>query len=250
MKRTKTRLDHLEIETGKTSLSPRAQKALVELLGRRDALFWPWRCTVDPKHLDPMPAILAKQRAYLDRSEGTLLKADGKGDWKLAQSVRAELVVSGLVDAVLSSGQVTSLVLTSVGEATARLFVGPRLRTCADVGILWERLLRLVDERSPVGESRLFGDSLHGDPTAWDDWTEAVLPLLTCGAVRATSNTVGAIFFSVTSQELPATPSVQIDPVGDAEGWYLQAFGHERIHLNTLEAGHELFIPLPAGVSQ
>lgn len=248
MKRTKTRLNELETENGETVLSHRARKSLVELLGRRDALFWPWRCSVDPRHLEPMPSILARQRSYIERSEGTLLKADGKGDWKLAQAVRVELVVGGYVDPILSSGQVTSLILTTDGEAMARSLVGPRLRTCDDVAILWERLQRLASERSPVSESRLFGEVLHGDPSAWDNWIESMLPLLTCGSVRAAPTTTGSICFSIVSQELPLCPSVSIDPLPDAEGWYLNAFEHERRYLNSLEGGCDLFIPLPTGV--
>jgi hypothetical protein len=249
MRRLRTRLNHLETDSGNSALSARAQKSLVDLLGRRDALFWPWRCTVDPKHLDPMPGIFLRQRAYLERSEGTLLKADGKGDWKLAQAVRAELLACKMVDAILSSGQVTSLLITSTGEATARSLVGS-LYACDDVAILWERLQRLSSERSPVSESRLFGQSLHGDPSTWDYWIESLLPLLTCGAVRATSTTTGSMCFSITGQALPPTPSAEVNSIPDAELWYLQAFDRERRYLDSLEGGCDLFIPLPAGTGE
>jgi hypothetical protein len=251
-RRIRNRLFDLEIQAHSMSdsLSPRARRMLVELVGKRDALFWPWRCTTAPKHLEPMPAIYERQRSYLERSTGTMVKADGRGSWKVAAATRLELIGSRMVDAISSGGQVSSMVLTGLGEAIARALVGPRLRAFKDIEILWARLQRLAAERSPVSESRLFGQDLFGDPADWEHWFESVLPMLTSGVARATSDTQGRIYFGPTGSPPPEPIDVEIDSIPDADGWYLQAFEQERIFLDSLESGSEIFIPLPSGIGE
>jgi hypothetical protein len=248
MRRIKNRIFDLEIQANTMSdaLSPRARRMLVELLGKRDAMFWPWRCSTQQRHLEPMPAIYERQRYYLDRSTGSPIKADGRGSWKVAAATRLELIGSKMVEAISSSGQVTSLLITPLGEAIARALVGPRLRSLKDVSILWARLQRLAAERSPVSESRLFGQALFGDPADWEHWFEAVLPMLTSGVARATSDTQGRIYLGLTATPPPEHVDVEVECNPDADAWYLQAFEQERIFLDSLESGSEIFIPLPA----
>ena len=252
MRRTRNRIFDLEIQSIGLSdaLSPKARRMLVELLGKRDALFWPWRCSTSPKHLEPMPSILERQRAYLERSAGTVIKADGRGSWKVASATRMELVSTRMVDAITSGGQVASLLLTGLGEAIARALVGARLRTFRDIEILWARLQQLAAERSPVSESRLFSESLHGDPADWEHWLESVLPMLTGGVASATSDTQGRIYFALTGSATPEYVHVDIESNADADAYYLQSFEQERITLDSLESGSAVFIPLPAGIGQ
>ena len=252
MRRMKNRIFDLGIQAHGMSdaLSPRARRMLVELLGKRDAMFWPWRCSTEQRHLEPMPAIHERQRGYLERSIGSPVKADGRGSWKVAAATRLELIGSRMVDAISSGGQVSSMVLTGLGEAIARSLVGPRLRAFKDVEILWARLQRLAAERSPISESRLFGQDLFGDPADWDHWFESVLPMLSSGVARATSDTQGRIYFALTGSPPPERIDVEIDSIPDADGWYLQAFEQERIFLDSLESGSEIFIPLPSGIGQ
>jgi hypothetical protein len=251
-RRIKNRLFDLEIQTNSMdqALSAAAVKMLVEILGKRDALFHPWRVSIaTPRHLESMPAILARQRAYRDRTEGITVKADGRRNWKLAHATRLELVSSRMVDAISSGGQITSMVLSPMGQAYARAVVGC-LQSFDDTRLLLERLDRLEKDRRPVSESRLFGQELFGDPSDWEPWTEAMLPLIVEGAVDAMSDTEGRIYYSSTGRSVPAEiHSFEIEPLDDAVEWYGQAFAQERMLLDALESDSgEVFIPLPRGI--
>ncbi len=251
-RRIKNRLFDLEIQANSMdqALSAAAVKMLVEILGKRDALFHPWRVSIaTPRHLESMPAILARQRAYRDRAEGIMVKADGRRNWKLAHATRLELVSSRMVDAISSGGQITSMVLSPMGQAYARAVVGC-LQSFDDARLLLERLERLEKERRPVSESRLFGQELSGDPSDWEPWTEAMLPLIVDGAVDAMSDTEGRIYYSSTGRSVPAEiHRFEIEPHDDAVEWYGQAFAQERMLLDALESDSgEVFIPLPRGI--
>jgi hypothetical protein len=251
-RRIRNRLFDLEIQTNSMdqALSAAAVKMLVEILAKRDALFHPWRVSIaTPRHLESMPAILARQRAYRDRTEGIMVKADGRRNWKLAHATRLELVSSRMVDPISSGGQITSMVLSPMGQAYARAVVGC-LQSFDDASLLLERLERLEKERRPVSESRLFGQELSGDPSDWEPWTEAMLPLIVDGAVDATSDTEGRIYYSSTGRSVPAEiQRFDIEPFDDAVEWYGQAFAQERMLLDSLESDSgEVFIPLPRGI--
>jgi hypothetical protein len=251
MRRIKNRLFDLEIQTSlmDQALSAAAVKMLVEILGKRDALFHPWRVSIaTPRHLESMPAILARQRAYRDRTEGITIKADGRRNWKLAHATRLELVSSRMVDAISSGGQITSMILSPVGQAYARAVVGC-LQSFDEARLLLERLQRLEKERYPVSESRLFGQQLSGDPADWESWTEAMLPLIVDGAVDAMSDTQGRLFYFSTGQSSHTEiRNIDIEPLDDAITWYAAAFSQERLQLDSLESDSgEVFIPLPAG---
>lgn len=251
-RRIRNRLFDLEIQSNSMdqALSAAAVKMLVEILGKRDALFHPWRVSIaTPRHLESMPAILARQRAYRDRTEGITVKADGRRTWKLAHATRLELVSSRMVDPISSGGQITSMVLSPMGQAYARAVVGC-LQSFEDARLLLERLERLEKERRPVSESRLFGQELSGDPSDWEPWTEAMLPLIVDGAVDAMSDTEGRIYYSSTGRSVPAEiHRFDIEPLDDAVEWYGQAFAQERMLLDALESDSgEVFIPLPRGI--
>jgi hypothetical protein len=251
-RRIRNRLFDLEIQSNSMdqALSAAAVKMLVEILGKRDALFHPWRVSIaTPRHLESMPAILARQRAYRDRAEGIMVKADGRRNWKLAHATRLELVSSRMVAPISSGGQITSMTITPMGQAYARAVVGC-LQSVDDARLLLERLERLEKERRPVSESRLFGQELSGDPSDWEPWTEAMLPLIVDGAVDSMSDTEGRIYYSSTGRSVPAEiQRFDIEPLDDAVEWYGQAFAQERMLLDALESDSgEVFIPLPRGI--
>jgi len=248
-KKLSTRLAALEAASN-TGGTTRAEAALlVTVLARRDALFWPWRFQIHSK--TPFTEIRRRQREYFSGTSGVTVKADGKDAWKDAHALRQSLIAAGLITATHSGGQVQSVFLTAMGESIARGIVGSRLRTFHQVRAL-VALLRIRSEETPVRavrESMLFGIDCVGDPTDWDDWTEMILPLLTCGIVAASSDTQGRACYTPVD-DVPEPPeivvSVAADP--DADELYLSTFSNERAVLETLEARdpHAVFVPLPA----
>ena len=246
----KKRLADIEATTATNSLEPSAAKLLVNVLARRDALFWPWRFQIH--HKISHPEIRRRQREYLAGAAGVAVRADGKADWKNAHDIRQRLIASGLITAVHSSGQVTGVFLTAQGEATARAMVGDRLHSFHESGVIVLARLRDLSAATPVRavrESVLWGRELLGCPNSWDDFTEMILPLLTSGIVKADSDTQGrACYTPVAGIEEP--PEITVDVKADDyfDTRYLKAFENERQTLENVEPRdpHEICIPLPA----
>jgi hypothetical protein len=248
-KKLSTRLSELEqtAETG-VELSDSEKKMLVNILARRDAMFWPWRWSLG--HQPPIVEIRCRQRDYLAGQVGIAAKADGKLQWKDAHYIRQRLVAAKMVFATHSSGQVQSLFLTPLGEETARRLVGDRLHTLSspEVKRLYAAILlhRLV-HNAPIREHELFGCVGVGDPSQWDAETEVALPLLTAGIVRAETDTICRIVYAIVDDvELKDAPTV--DHITAEERWedvYLRAFDDERNVLRSAEPrdADEIFIP-------
>jgi hypothetical protein len=248
-KKLSTRLAELEqtAETG-VELSDREKTMLVSVLGKRDAMFWPWRWSLG--HQPPIVEIRNRQRDYLNGTQGIVAKADGKTQWKDAHYIRQRLIAAKMVTATHSSGQVTSLFLTADGEMTARSLVGDRLYTLSspDVKRTYAAILlhRLV-HGAPIREHELFGCVGTGDPSQWDAETEIALPLLTAGIVKAETDTICRIAYVVVDDvELKDAPTV--DHITAEERWedvYLRAFDDERNVLRSAEPrdADEIFIP-------
>ena len=242
--RLETRLKNLEAFEPSAGLSRPEKKLLVSLLGRRDALFWPWRFQVNSNI--PFVEIYRRQREYLDGSVGLQAKADGKGAWKQAHETRQRLIAVGFLKANHSGGQVVNVFLTPIGEATAMALAGPGLSTLQDIET---RALREILRRDGgvMRESTLFGIPCVGDPSDWNRYTQFALPLLTSGLVSCHSDTVGRACYRLVSEELPEVIDVNVqfeEAMGDA---YIRAFNNERLVLEgcTPRDPHELFIPLP-----
>ena len=220
---------------------------LVSLLARRDSLFWPWR--FQASHKLPYCEIRLRQREYMAGTQGLMAKASGREQWKDLHFTRQKLIASGFVSANHSGGQVTSLFLTSLGEATARSLVGERLHSCDDIVVraVFQFLL-LKYEGKPVRESVLFLRDCIGVPTDWDGLTEMVLPLLTAGVVRCDSDTIGRVAYTPTEVSLPSLVAVAVESHWDFDDAYCQSFNAERKHLETVEPrdSDEVYIPLPA----
>lgn len=234
--RIKTRLDALERSTGTSDVSD--YRLLVQLLGKRDALFWPYRILGKSRL-----GIHQRQRQYLDGSCGISLRAAGKSDWKDAHETRNRLIRAGYVSAIRSGGEVTSLRLTPTGESTARKLVGKRLRSLRESIFAYV----LLNADKWTSESVLFSQNFVGSPSDFDHYTELILPLLTAGLVVANCDCNHRIGYKRTSQAIPDEPIVDIacDPAMDDV--YLEAFDAERSSLRNCEPldTSEVHIPLP-----
>ena len=251
MKRLKSRIDALESgRSPSTELNAAESSLLVNVLARRDALFWPWRFQIHSKISHP--EIRRRQREYLAGAAGVAVRADGKADWKNAHDIRQRLIASGLITAVHSSGQVTGVFLTAQGEATARALVGDRLHSFHESGVIVLARLRDLSAATPVRavrESVLWGRELLGCPNSWDDFTEMILPLLTSGIVKADSDTQGrACYTPVAGIEEPPEITVSVAADDALDELYLSSFHNERQTLENVEPRdpHEICIPLPA----
>ena len=246
----KKRLADIEATNATNSLEPSEAKLLVNVLARRDALFWPWRFQIHSKISHP--EIRRRQREYLAGTVGVAVRADGKADWKNAHDIRQRLIASGLITAVHSSGQVTGVFLTAQGEATARAMVGDRLHSFHESGVIVLARLRDLSAATPVRavrESVLWGRELIGCPNSWDDFTEMILPCITAGLVTADSDTQGrACYTPVDGIEEPPEITVDVKADDALDELYLSSFHNERTVLENVEPRdpHEICIPLPA----
>jgi hypothetical protein len=250
-KRLNTKLDAIEQQTGTDgSLSPAAKTLLVQILARRDSLYWPWRWTLTyrPPHCE----IKLRQREYREGIAGIAAKASGAGDWKHAHSLRNELIAAGMTTAVRSGGQITSQFLMALGEATGQALVGNYLATFHDEGSeVLARLKALVDETgvSAVAECILWGRPCFGDPSEWDYLTERILPCITAGVVRVEQDTVGrVVYIPVDDVPEPEKIDVTVEPDPHFLQVYLKAWSDERSVLERCEPRDpdEVFVPNPA----
>lgn len=223
-----------------------AYQLLVQLLARRDALFWPWRT-----HGGHRAVIKERQRDYLAGRVGLSAKADGQSNWKEMQEARRTLLEQQQATANFSGGQVTSLFLTPQGEADARALVGSRLCTVADAKQLIDRL-RTVEGDTPLGanwvsEGLLFEVELDGDPEQWQALTEYVLPLLAAGIVEANSDVQGRVFYKLAPEaDIPETPTSKLAAADEFDAVYLAAFDAELRALQQLTTtGGGVVIPIP-----
>jgi hypothetical protein len=235
--RLKTRLDALERSGGVVDISD--HRLLVSLLGKRDARFWPSRHSGQSRL-----GILQRCREYLAGTRGISARADGRGDWKNAFEARNRLIAAGYVVPVRGGGEITSLILTRLGETVARKLVGSRLFSLLDGVIACVQ----ISTDSWTSESVLFGENLLGCPSDWESKTEILLPLLVSGLVTSNSDSYGRCGYRRTNRELQNDePSVDVecDPLMDDV--YLDAFDSERASLMACEPldSSEVWIPLP-----
>lgn len=243
--RLTTKLAELEANEPTSEMTRHERQLLVSLLGRRDALFWPWRFQIC-SHI-PFAEIFRRQKEYLSSTVGLNAKADGKGNWKKAHEIRQRLIAVGFLKANHSGGQVTNVFLTPLGEATATALAGPGLSTLKDIEPMAIREI-LRRNGGVMRESKLFGIPCVGNPSDWNGYTQFVLPLLTAGLVSCYGDTVGRATYRLVSEDLPEVITVDVpfeESMGDA---YMRAFNAERIVLEqcTPRDPHEICIPLPA----
>ncbi len=245
----KKRIEKLETSRGGSVLSLAEREMLVNILAKRDSIFWPWRWQANK--CSHIPEMRRRQREYLAGSIGVAAKASGQNDWKSASAMRQSLIAAGHLAAVYSGGQVQSVVLTPLGEATSRALVGDRLNTFPQSLPVLVRLRHLSKQTSvrAVRESVLFGQELRGCPNDWDHLNELTLPLITAGCVFADSDTVGiACYVPIEGAPEPLPIEVDIESDQDLDDLYVHTFNSERLHLEAVEPRdqHEIIIPLPA----
>jgi len=248
-RRIETRLAALERGQSAGGMSRAESMLLVAILARRDSLFWPWRYQLG--NATPLAEIRRRQNEYLAGAVGIAVKADGRGDWKNAHEMRQSLIASGMITATHSGGQVTSVFLTALGEATARALVGDRLHTTESAMPVFTYLQILSAQTAvkAVRESVLFNRDCVGCPSQWAELTEHMLPFLTSGMVRQDSDTQGrAAYTPIAGITPPETITVDVESHPDFDDHYVKAFDAERQALESCEPrdGHELVIPLPA----
>jgi hypothetical protein len=242
MKRLKSRIDALESAAPQTDqLSASAKKMLVEVLARRDALFWPWRWNLQIQ--PPICELRIRQREYLSGAVGVQAKAAGARDWKVASATRAELMDAAMLVGIGGAGQVSSVILTATGEATARALIGDRLSD-GQLGAL----MMLLHDGGPVREQFLLNHPCVGDPSDWDHLAEPLLPLLVQGVVSATSDTCGRLIYCLTDVEPIDAVQVGVAEESWADDLYIRTYRNERSHLAAIEPRDpaECFIPIGA----
>ncbi|MCC7336178.1 MAG: hypothetical protein IT422_13890 [Pirellulaceae bacterium] len=237
--RIQKRLEKLEQTTAGADMSVEAERLLVSLLGRFDALWWPFRT-----HKDSYRAEVRRlQREYLAGQGGLKARSQGANNWKADHFTRNELIASGAVSPHMSGGQVTEMRLTPQGIADARAMVGDRLHTLDNqtTYILWLLLCRFEGcEHSGLWmiENNLLGEDVcAGDNSSkWDHATEYVLPLLSCGAVESCSDAWHRVYYrAVPGFELPTEPSSTATERPWADAAYVIAFQRERAALERSE---------------
>lgn len=248
MKRLSTKLDQLERQAGNIGgLSMPEKIMLTECFGRLHAMFVPWRWQI--RKQVPMAEIIRRQRGYLKKTSGVSARADGQSQWKSASETRQALVAAGMLEAIGSNGETTSVILTRLGLATATRLIGDRLASHADAEIGLAILKAKISlHGSPVRESVLFNHPCFGDPGTWEHYEELMLPLLVAGVVRTNSDTCGRILYALTGSDMPEAVAVDIpaeeeifDPV------YMQAFNAERAFLSLVEPQDPMECYIPVG---
>ena len=158
---------------------------------------------------------------------------------------RQRLIAAGFVDALHSSGQVSSMFITPLGEATARALVGSRLFSLRESMICYV----MLSTDNWTSESVLFGENLLGDPSSWDHLTEIILPCLVAGLVQCNSDNVGRVGYKKTSRELPKDVlSVDVAVNESMDAVYIAAFNSERSSLQQCipNDNNEVLIPISA----
>jgi hypothetical protein len=176
-------------------------------------------------------------------TRGISSKADGRSDWKNAFEARNRLIQAGYVDAVRGNGEITSLIVTQLGETAARKLVGSRLFSLLDSIIAYVQ----ISKDSWTSESVLFQENLLGCPSDWDSKTELCLPLLTAGLITSNSDYDGRIGYRKTTRELPNdAPSVAVECDPEMDSVYIKSFNSERAALMACEPldASEVWIPL------
>ena len=224
-----------------------AIRLLVELVGRRDALFWPWRDATNAL------AVVQRRRAYLAGAEGIAVRADGRAAWKPSHEARRELIDAGWATARFASGQVSSLFVTEAGDAICRATIG-------DLAGPLDSLLPLARLRTHAGkpfggrvwvaEADLFDLPPDADnPRDWDHHTGRLLPALVRGWADSRCDSYGRVYYSpATDVDLPELVDSDEPEHPDAWDWYLSAFRAERDALRIAEPidPAEIVVPLPA----
>ncbi len=256
MARLKSRIEKLESSETLKELDSR--QMLCEILGVRDALFWPWR--QDPGYR--LGHLRELQAEYLSGATGIAAKASGRSDWELASDRRSALIAKGYCTAVkTSTGQVSGLRLTPLGESAARRIAGdmptlehPVTRAIfAFLCVVYPVSLSWFDGRW-VSESTLWHREISGDVIDFEILLEYALPLLTAGLIKTKCDGEGRLYYSLAKwgpngepiiEDLSA-PTSHEEPDKQCDEAYMQAFKSEQNRLAGIDPTFELEISIPA----
>lgn len=243
MNRLRNQIDKLLQSSHPGATDDDALRMLVEIVARRDAIFYPWRVTTrDQAFLSNFPAIIALRDDYLSGARGIRASASGQLQWKDTHYTRRALIDRGLATAVTSKGQITGLFITEIGDQTAQILIDNGSTPVLDA----LPYLALLKKRRSLSESKLFQRELQGDPSEWSCLTERMLPLLTRGLVQSNSDSVGRVFYSYGFDDLPASVVIAEARQPWAFDAYLDSYNSERNALEQIQyAGTDLYIPLP-----
>lgn len=255
MNRIASRLKRLE-QAG-AQQTDTGNKMLVELLGRQDALVYPRRV-----YASNHGRILGEmQPEFFAGRRGFSAKASGVVDWQAASEQRSLLIDRGLATALRTAGgEIGGLRLTRLGDVTARALVGlTQLHDLASRTVYCYLLAQADVTHVWLGgrwmaESLLWQRQLAGNPDSWGSLTEAVLPLLAAGYVRANYDGPGRVYYTNNHWDANGDPQIKpiervdVDVVEDPamSNAYFTAFHSEVLSLEKLDPSHELHIPVPA----
>ena len=249
MARIATRLAKLEDSTGSKELSVESLRLLVSLLGRLDALWWPFRTHTGSYRAE----IRRMQLEYLSGTGCLRAASQGETNWKAAHHARNELIGAGLANASLSGGQVVGLRLTARGLADAIAMVGDRLqrlvnRPTLTLLVILRKFEGCSHSAKWMLENNLFGaDVCKGtNPSDWDHAIEYLLPLLRCGLIESTSDLWNRCYFmAVDGVDIQDEPTSKMQAQPWADSAYVSAFNSERdalLRCECLDGG--IYIPM------
>jgi hypothetical protein len=226
--------------------SDETRSMLVEVLARRDAVFFPWRT----------PELVAKmrpiQRGLLDGTRGVSARAAGRQEWKSFHASRLALIENGFCSAI-GNQEVSTLRLLPLGEVVARTWVSHELSTPFESAFIVDKM-RTLQGREFLGkrwysESEVFGLELHGDPSDWAQLLGMVLPALTEGVLEANCDVHGRVFFSFTGKDFTEQPTTKEPLRPTLWRTYSKAFDAERSRLETLEPEDAAALVIPVRVA-
>jgi len=190
------------------------------------------------------PAIKARQDGYLAGTRGINAKASGRDTWKDAHHLRRSLVARHWAVATSAGGQITSLLVSELGDAVAQAAISFPHTTIED-GMPYFALLRRFGSQS---ESTLLQRELIGNVSEWSSFTELLMPYLVRGLITASSDTEGRLFYAAGSGDPVMPPTVTQDVLPWAFDYYFASYNGERTSLEQITyEGSECWIPIPAG---
>ena len=238
MARITSRLAKLEDSQGSGELDADSSRLLVSLIGRFDALWWPFRTHEGTYRAE----VQRMQVAYLAGTGSLRAASQGENNWKAGHYARNALIAAGLASAAKSGGQVTGLRLTPQGICDAMAMVGDRLHRLANettltmLGIL-QRFEGCNHSGKWMIENNLFGEGVcvGVDPNDWHHAIDYLLPLLRYGYAKSTSDIWNRCYFiAVDGVDIRDEPPSDMDVQPWADHLYVESFNNERRALQRL----------------
>lgn len=213
---------------------------LVSTLGKVDAMFFPWRFSGSFRG-----AVAVMQQEYRAGKYGIAARGAGLEQWKSSCNERAELQAAGLATAITAKSQTIGISLTPEGMALSRALTSTPSSIELGVKLLQRKQ---ADWRNGwCSESVLFERDLTGDPSEWERLTEAMVPSMIAGCVKANNDCDGRVYYHLEKPEFIAELDNDRKPEQWAVDSYLEAYKSERRALQRLEDNDGLIIPIPRG---